>query len=61
MELYHVLGYSAIVIFLFVFVKLAGMLPDDPKIDTVKGARYEDYYIDDEGVVNYIKHIDIRV
>ena len=61
MELYHVFGYAAVAIGLFVFFKLAGLLPEDPKIDTVKGASYEDYYIDDDGVVNYIKHIDTRV
>jgi len=43
-----------------VFVYLASKLPEDPQIDTVKGAYYEDYYIDDNGVVNYIKHIDTQ-
>lgn len=24
-------------------------------------SRYEDYFIDNDGVINYIKHIDVRV
>ena len=57
MEFHHILIYAAIVIGLFILIK-----PRDEKTKTIKSfSHYEDYVIDEDGVINMIKHVDIRV
>ena len=56
----NILGWIiAIALIGIVFAIVDNRKPNTPKVQTF--SHYEDYVIGDDGIINMIKHIDIRV